>query len=79
VTLRTTKPYDFYDPKDRGEWLDIVIALIEYLRSGDSKVGYLNNQVLENMLHKDGSQTEEISSQNTRVSAGRYIGKRPSA
>jgi hypothetical protein len=35
--------YDFCDPRERGEWLDVVIALIEYLRSGESKVGILKN------------------------------------
>ena len=27
--------------------------MIEYLRSGESKVGYLNNNVERNMLHKE--------------------------
>jgi hypothetical protein len=31
----------------------VLIAMVEYLRSGDSKVGYLNNSVEKNMLHKD--------------------------
>jgi hypothetical protein len=31
----------------------VFIALIEYLRSGESKVGFLNNSVERNMLHKD--------------------------
>ena len=27
--------------------------MVEYLKSGESKVGYLNNSVEKNMLHKD--------------------------
>jgi hypothetical protein len=34
------------------EWLDVLVALVEYLRSGESKVGYLNAAVGKNMLHK---------------------------
>ena len=41
------------NPVARGEWLDILIALIEYLRSGTSKVGYLNNSLENNRLDKD--------------------------
>jgi len=33
--------------------------MIEYLRSGESKVGYLNNSVEKNMLHKENEQSEE--------------------
>ena len=38
--------------------MDIVVALIEYLRSGTSRVGYLNNSVTKNMLHKDQEDVE---------------------
>lgn len=62
VTLSATRLYDFCDPVERGEWLDIVIALIEYLRSGTSYVGYLNNRVEKNMLHKDLKAEEDIQS-----------------
>ena len=51
--MSATRLYDFYIPGERGNWCDIVIALIEYLRSGESQVGYLNNDVMQNMLHKD--------------------------
>ena len=36
----------------RREWLDVLIALVEYLRSGTCRVGFLNS-VAWNMLHKD--------------------------
>jgi hypothetical protein len=51
--------YDFCDPRERGEWLDVVIALIEYLRSGESKVGFLNKSLEKNMLYKSGERDEE--------------------
>ena len=41
------------DPDERGQWLDVLIAMVEYLRSGENKVGYLNNSVEKNMLHKE--------------------------
>jgi len=43
--------YDFCEPVDRVLWLDILIALIEYLRSGESYVSALNNRLPKNMLH----------------------------
>ena len=52
LILSSTRLYEFRDPEQRGEWLDI-LALIEYLRSGSSWFGYLNNVVIQNMLHKD--------------------------
>jgi hypothetical protein len=52
VTLSVTKQYDFCNPTQRGEWVDILIALIEYLRSGESKLGFLNKSLEKNMLHK---------------------------
>jgi hypothetical protein len=55
VTLSSTKLYDFCDPTERGEWLDIVIALIEYLRSGENKVGFLNKSLERNKLNKKPS------------------------
>jgi hypothetical protein len=54
ITLSSTKLYNFCDPGERGEWLEVVIALIEYLRSGESKVGFLNKSLQKNMLHKSG-------------------------
>ena len=52
VTLNRTKPYDFCDVQERGEWFDVVVALIQYLLSGESKVGFLNNQHPRNLIHK---------------------------
>ena len=43
VTLKKTKAYNLVDIDERGEWFDIFVALIQYLLSGESKVGYLNN------------------------------------
>lgn len=51
MTLSSTKLYDFSDPVERAQWLDILLALIEYLRS-ESKVGFLNKFIRRNMLHK---------------------------
>jgi hypothetical protein len=55
--------------------LDVLIALIEYLRSESSKVGYLDNSIEKNMLHKD--QEERVSessadenSENEQVVSG---------
>lgn len=52
VTLNRTKPYDFCKVDERGEWFDIFVALIQYLLSGESKVGFLNNQHKRNLIHK---------------------------
>ena len=53
VTLKVTPRYDFCNREKRKEWFDIVIALFQYLQSGDSRVGFLNNNAPKNMLHKD--------------------------
>ena len=53
VTLSATQLYDFRNPEERRRWFDIVVALLEYIRSGESHVGYLNKDVVKNMLHKD--------------------------
>jgi hypothetical protein len=53
VTLRSTPPYDFCKPEARAKWLQIFVALIEYLRSGESKVGFLNKSLQPNYLHKE--------------------------
>jgi hypothetical protein len=55
--LRATKLYDVCNTVDRAQWLDILVALIEYLRSGTSKVGYLDCSHERNMLHKGVEQT----------------------
>ena len=52
VTLHTTKPYDFCDVAERGEWLEIFVALVQYLVSGESKVGFLNKNHPRNLIHK---------------------------
>jgi hypothetical protein len=59
VRLSSTRLYDFCDPVERAEWLDVLIALVEYLRSGTCHVGYLNNSLARDMLHKQESQREE--------------------
>jgi hypothetical protein len=43
IQLSASRLYDMCDPDERGQWLDVLIAMVEYLRSGESKVGYLNN------------------------------------
>jgi hypothetical protein len=48
--------YDVCNTVDRGQWL---VALIEYLKSGRSKVRYLNCLHDMNMLHKGVEQTME--------------------
>lgn len=53
MTLKVTPPYDFCNLERRGDWFDIVVALVQYLQSGESRVGFLNNIAPKNMLHKD--------------------------
>ena len=53
IRLSASKSYDVCDPRERGQWLDVLIAMIEYLRSGESKMGYLNNSVPTCALHND--------------------------
>jgi hypothetical protein len=52
VILNRTKAYDFCNVEERGEWLDVFVALMQYLLSGESKVGFLNNQHPWNLIHK---------------------------
>ena len=52
VTLNKTRSYDFCNVNDRGEWLKVFVALLLYLVSGESKVGYLNMNHEKNLLHK---------------------------
>jgi hypothetical protein len=54
VTVKKTKAYNFTDTNERGEWFDIFVALIQYLLSGESKVGFLNNTSPGswNLIHK---------------------------
>ena len=50
--------YDFANISERGEWLDTFIALIQYLKSGEAKVGYLNRLHPKNALHRVSTSTE---------------------
>ena len=52
VTLNRTKMYDFADLEHRAEWFDLYIALLQYLISGEAKVGYLNREHPKNALDK---------------------------
>jgi len=52
VILCASPSYDFRNQTARGEWLDIFVALIQFLKSGESKVGNLNNVLPNNMIHK---------------------------
>jgi hypothetical protein len=83
VTLKVTPPYDFCNLERRGDWFDVVVALVQYLQSGESRVGFLNNIAPKNMLHKDiemqlemnesesESKMEEVSPEDTRP--GMYL------
>lgn len=52
VVLNRTREYDFCDVQQRGNWFDIFVALVQYLLSGESKVGFLNNEHPWNLIHK---------------------------
>jgi hypothetical protein len=52
VILDRSKVYDFSNVTERGEWFDVFVTLIQYLLSGDSKVGFLNNNHPWNLIHK---------------------------
>jgi hypothetical protein len=52
VILNRSKSFDFCKVNERGEWFDIFVALIQYLLSGESKVGFLNNSHPRNLIHK---------------------------
>ena len=52
VTLECTTPFDFCDPPQRGAWCDIFVALVEYLRSGESKVQWLSRSHPKNLIQK---------------------------
>ena len=67
VSLRSTRLYDFCDPVQRMEWLDVVVALVEYLRSGESRVGYLNAAVGKNMLHKSTTTMGESTEGGNKI------------
>jgi len=69
MILSATKLYDMCNVAERAQWLDILIALIEYLRSGKSKVGYLNTSHERNMLHKG------VEEQAEAIIAGDQLGQ----
>ena len=52
VNLHKTKPYDFCKVDERAEWFDVFVALMQYLLSGESKVGFLNNNHPRNLIHR---------------------------
>jgi hypothetical protein len=52
VNLECTPMYDFCNPDERGQWCDIYVALVEYLRSGESKVQWLSQSHPRNLIHK---------------------------
>ena len=52
VVLESSPAYDFVLPEGRAAWIDVFVALIDFLRSGRSKVGFLNNTIVKNMIHK---------------------------
>src|SRR5271170_3716541 len=52
VELKCTPMYDFCEPEKRGQWCDIFVALVEYLRSGESKVQWLSKSHPRNLIHK---------------------------
>ena len=60
------------DPDERGQWLDVLIAMVEYLRSGENKVGYLNNSVEKNMLHKENEVhfEESVNGEQGKIGEG---------
>ena len=43
VEMFRTREYDFADSEERAQWFDVFVALVLYLLSGESKVGYLNH------------------------------------
>ena len=57
--LKRSKRYDFVNVHERGEWFDLFVALVQYLLSGESKVGYLNNSHRSNLIHKVFSLIDE--------------------
>jgi hypothetical protein len=52
VDLQCTPMYNFCEPEERGQWCDIFVALVEYLRSGESQVQWLSKSHPKNLIHK---------------------------
>jgi len=70
VTLRCTRQYDFTRLDDRADWLDILVALVLYLRSGESRVGYLSRGMGGNRLHKEvEEEMERVEAEAARQAA----------
>lgn len=49
----------------------MLIAVIEYLRSGESKVGFLNKSIKKNMLHK--AEEDEVGLESSIMEAGKDV------
>lgn len=49
----------------------MLIAVIEYLRSGESKVGFLNKSIKKNMLHK--AEEDEMGLESSILEAGKVV------
>lgn len=58
VVLRCSRAYDFANVAERGAWLDVLVGLVLYLRSGESRVGYLSKALGRNRLHKRVEEAE---------------------
>ena len=58
VTLRCSGAYDFACVAERGAWLDVLVALVQYLQSGESRVGFLNKALERNKLHKRAEEAD---------------------
>ena len=61
---------------DRGEWFDVFVTLIQYLLSGESKVGYLDNSRTNNPIHKVRICVVRASRANGRNLEGPRLRKR---
>jgi hypothetical protein len=66
VRLNCTKPFNFLEADERGEWFDIFVELIQYLLSGESKVGFLNKNQPWNLIHKVRSTTAIAKSRTSK-------------
>jgi len=58
VVLRCSRAYDFANVAERAAWLDVLVALVLYLQSGESRVGYLSKALRRNRLHKRVDEAE---------------------
>jgi len=79
ITLRCSRAYDFANVPERAAWLDVLVALVRYLQSGESRVGYLSRALRRNRLHKrvdeeveselvaEGSQAQNVQARNVQT------------